>query len=121
MSQSQSFPRPNPPSPKKLVLSDLIENYFEPEHLTGDNKYLCENCDNHTEAVVSPPECLLITVLRFKYGTSTHRRVKIMSGVSYPQYLELPVAGGRQRYRLYGVVIHSGYTSDRGHYYTWIR
>ena len=33
-----------------------------------------------------------------------------MSGVSYPQYLELPVAGGRQRYRLYGVVIHSGYT-----------
>ena len=120
-----STSKPSEP-PKKLVLSDLIENYFEPEHLTSDNKYLCENCDNHTEAdktvaVVSPPECLLITMLRFKYDTSTHRRVKIMSGVSYPQYLELPVAGGRQRYRLYGVVIHSGYTSDGGHYYTWIR
>ena len=47
--------------------------------------------------------------------------MKTMSGVSYPQYLELPVAGGRHRYRLYGVVIHSGNTSDGGHYYTWIR
>ena len=104
----------------------MIENYFEPEHLTSDNKYLCENCDNHTEAdrtvtVVSPPECLLITMLRFKYDTSTHRRVKIMSDVFLPEYLDLPVAGGRQRYRLYGVVIHSGNTSDGGHYYTWIR
>ena len=114
------------PDPEFNILSDLIHNYFEPQHLTGDNKYFCVNCDNHTEAdqtvtVVSAPECLLITMLRFKYGTTTHRRVKIMSGVSYPQYLELPVAGGRQRYRLYGVVIHSGYTSDGGHYYTWIR
>ena len=55
--------------PKKLTLPDLIQNYFEPEHLTGDNKYLCENCDNHTEAdrrvtVTTPPECLLITLLR---------------------------------------------------------
>ena len=57
-------------SPKNLTLPDLIQNYFEPEHLTGDNKYLCENCDKHTEAdrsvtVTSPPECLLITLLRF--------------------------------------------------------
>ena len=64
------------PDPEFNVLSDLIHNYFEPEHLTGDNK--------------------------------------IMSGVSYPQYLELPVAGGRQRYRLYGVVIHSGTPATGG-------
>ena len=45
-----------------------------------------------------------------------------MTGITYPQYLELPVTGqGKVGYRLYGVIIHSGYTSDRGHYYTWIR
>jgi len=112
--------------PKKLELSDLVENYFEPENLTGDNKYLCETCDNHTEAqrtvsITSPPNCLLITLLRFKYDIATQRRVKIMSGIKYPQYLEVPVLGGKVGYRLYGVVIHSGYTSDGGHYYTWIR
>ena len=113
-------------STKKLVLSDLVDNYFDPEHLTGDNKYLCETCDKHTEAertvtVTSAPECLLITLLRFKYDTKTHRRVKIMAGITYPQYLELPVSGLNVGYRLYGVVIHSGYSSDGGHYYTWIR
>ena len=114
------------PDPEFNILSDLIHNYFEPQHLTGDNKYFCVNCDNHTEAdqtvtVVSAPECLLITMKRFKYNTATATATKIMSDVFLPEYLELPVVGGRQRYRLYGVVIHSGYTSDGGHYYTWIR
>ena len=54
----------------KISLQDMIQSYFAPELFTGDNKYLCENCDNHTEAdrsvtVTSPPECLLITLLRF--------------------------------------------------------
>ena len=74
--------------------------------------------------VTSPPECLVITLLRFKCDTSTQRRVKIMTGVEYPQYLQLPVGApgeGEECYKLYGVVVHSGYTSDGGHYYTWIR
>ena len=27
------------PDPEFNILSDLIHNYFEPQHLTGDNKY----------------------------------------------------------------------------------
>ena len=114
--------------PESKVLSNLIENYFEPEHLTGDNEYSCRNCDTPTEAdrtvtVVSAPECLIITMKRFKYNSEYNRRVKIMTDVFSPLYLELPVAVGEQRYHyhLYGVVIHSGNTCDGGHYYTWIR
>ena len=114
--------------PESKVLSNLIENYFEPEHLTGDNEYSCRNCDTPTEAdrtvtVVSAPECLLITMLRFEYNSEYNRRAKIMTDVFSPLYLELPVAVGEQRYHyhLYGVVIHSGNTCDGGHYYTWIR
>ena len=112
---------------RKPILSDLVSSFFEPEALEGDNRYLCERCDTHTEAertvrVTSAPECLLITLLRFKYDVKTQRRVKIMTGITYPQHLVLPVTGqGTVGYRLYGVVIHSGYTSDGGHYYTWTR
>ena len=130
-SPAKTEPQPSAssaPEKRKLVLSDLVNNFFEPEALEGDNRYLCERCDTHTEAertvrVTSPPECLLITLLRFKYDVKTQRRVKIMSGITYPQYLELPVTGHQATvgYRLYGVVIHSGYTSDGGHYYTWTR
>ena len=114
---------------KKPSLAELLSSYFQPEKLSGDNKYFCEKCEGYQEAerrvrVTSPPECLVITLLRFKYDTSTQRRVKIMTGVEYPQYLQLPVGApgeGEECYKLYGVVVHSGYTSDGGHYYTWIR
>ena len=121
--QPAALPQP----PQKLSLSDLIRNYFEPELLVGENKYSCDTCETRTDAertvtVTTAPEHLLITLLRFKYDTSTHRRVKIMTGCEYPQYMELPVSGGvKQGYRLHGVVIHSGYSSDGGHYYTWTR
>ena len=45
-----------------------------------------------------------------------------MTGVKYPNYVELPLGNGKMEgYLLYGLVIHSGETSDGGHYYTWIR
>ena len=123
---------PAPRTSSKPPLSSLLKSYFEPERLSGDNKYFCERCDGYEEAerrvsVVTPPECLIITLLRFKYDTATQRRVKIMTGLEYPQYLNLPVgeAGSpgehEECYKLYGVVVHSGYTSDGGHYYTWVR
>ena len=129
-SQGEEDPSPAPPVSGKPHLADLLSSYFEPEELSGDNKYFCEGCDGYQEAerrvqVTSPPECLVITLLRFKYDTNTQRRVKIMTGVEYPQYLHLPVGprgeGGEECYKLYGVVVHSGYTSDGGHYFTWIR
>ena len=109
-----------------LRLADLLQNNFKPELMTGDNKFFCENCETHTEAdrtvtVVSPPECLIITMKRFKYDTAKDRRLKIMSDVNCPEYLELPLVEGQERYRLHGMVIHSGYDSDGGHYFTWNR
>ena len=131
-SKVETSSAPAPRSSSKPPLSSLVKSYFEPERMSGDNKYLCERCDSYEEAerrvsVVAPPECLVITLLRFKYDTATQRRVKIMTGLEYPQYLELPVgeAGSpgehQECYKLYGVVVHSGYTSDGGHYYTWVR
>ena len=75
-----------------------------------------------TTSLRAAPEYLSITLLRFKYDRTAHRRAKVFTTIEYPDSLCLPVTGGGHvTYRLYGVVVHSGYSSDGGHYYTWAR
>jgi len=112
-----------PPS-TTLSVGDLVQHYLAPELLSGGNQYQCDNCNMLRDAVKttklsSAPDYLNITLLRFNYDRTTNRRAKVFTTVDYPQELVLPVAGGGVPYRLYSVVIHSGYSSDGGHYYTW--
>jgi len=123
--QPQTQPTPNPPNPP-LGVSDLISHYLAPETLDGDNQYQCDNCNKLRDAVKTTrlsaaPEYLNITLLRFKYDRTTNRRAKVFTTIDYPQELSLPVTGGDAQYRLYSVVVHSGYSSDGGHYYTWAK
>ena len=109
-----------------MSVSDLIQHYLAPELLTGGNQYQCDNCNMLRDAVktvcvCAGPEYLNITLLRFKYDRATQRRAKVFTAVDYPEYLALPVSGAVSLYRLYSVVVHSGYSSDGGHYYTWSR
>ena len=126
---SENIPTVNPsitvtPPSTILTVGDLVQHYLAPELLSGGNQYQCDNCNMLRDAVKtttlsSAPEYLNITLLRFKYDRTTNRRAKVFTTVDYPQELVLPVAGAGVPYRLYSVVIHSGYSSDGGHYYTW--
>jgi len=116
-----------PSSQPPLTVSDLIDHYLAPESLSGENQYQCDHCNMLRDAVKTTslraaPEYLNITLLRFKYDRTSHRRAKVFTTIEYPDSLCLPVTGGGHvTYRLYGVVVHSGYSSDGGHYYTWAR
>jgi len=126
---STNIPTENPsititPPSTTLSVGDLVQHYLAPELLSGGNQYQCDNCNMLRDAVKttrlsSAPDYLNITLLRFKYDKTTNRRAKVFTTIDYPQELVLPVAGGDVPYRLYSVVIHSGYSSDGGHYYTW--
>jgi len=121
----QQQPQPTN-NPKQLGVPDLISHYLAPETLAGDNQYQCDNCNMLRDAVKTTrlsaaPEYLNITLLRFKYDRSTNRRAKVFTTIDYPQELNLPVTGGDVAYQLYSVVVHSGYSSDGGHYYTWAK
>jgi len=121
----QLQPTANPPT-QPLGVSDLIEHYLAPETLDGENQYQCNHCNMLRDAVKTTrlsaaPEYLNITLLRFKFDITTMRRAKVFTTIDYPQELTLPVTGGDVVYRLYSVVVHSGYSSDGGHYYTWAR
>ncbi|KFV15362.1 Ubiquitin carboxyl-terminal hydrolase 38, partial [Pterocles gutturalis] len=125
-------------------VTDLLNYFLAPEILSGDNKYYCEKCASlqnaeKTMQIIEEPEYLILTLLRFSYDPKCHIRRKILDDVSLPLVLELPlrratsplavVSGGADEvtcpqlvpYVLNSVVVHSGVSSESGHYYSYAR
>lgn len=127
---------------------DLINYFLSPERLTAENKYHCEKCASLQDAekvaeLTEGPHYLILTLLRFSFDPRTMKRKKILDNVSIPVVLKLPVLvtpeeteevchRGKDRaapgsgfmsvvYDLCSVVVHSGISSESGHYYCYSR
>lgn len=127
---------------------DLINYFLSPERLTAENKYHCEKCASLQDAekvaeLTEGPHYLILTLLRFSFDPRTMKRKKILDNVSIPVVLKLPVLvsseeneavwrHGKGRggpgssfvsvvYDLCSVVVHSGISSESGHYYCYSR
>lgn len=123
---------------------DLINYFLSPEMLTAENRYHCENCASLQDAeklteLTEGPHYLILTLLRFSFDLGTMRRKKILDNVSVPLILKLPVlvsSSDQARtsgwtssckdfssvvYDLCSVVVHSGVSSESGHYYCYAR
>ncbi|XP_075706052.1 ubiquitin carboxyl-terminal hydrolase 35 [Rhinoderma darwinii] len=128
-----------------LTLSDLINHFLCPEILTEENKYRCETCASLQDAekvveLSTGPQYLILTLLRFSFDLKAMRRRKILDNVSIPLMLKLPVQINSHRsetigssrsasanicqsvtYDLCTVIVHSGLSSESGHYYCYSR
>ncbi|XP_040278582.1 ubiquitin carboxyl-terminal hydrolase 35 [Bufo bufo] len=133
-----------------LTLSDLINHFLCPEMLTEDNQYRCETCSSLQDAekvveLTTGPQYLILTLLRFSFDLKAMRRRKILDNVSIPLMLKLPVQINPYRsengciesssssrstsadvcqsstYDLCTVIVHSGLSSESGHYYCYSR
>ncbi len=100
--------------------------------------------------IVECPQYLIITLLRFAYNAKRRSRSKIFSDVLYPRTLNLPVCDSncddarkssikrsrtntcfsdikeskscrKEKYCLCSMIVHSGMSSDCGHYYCYAR
>ncbi|KAM9035780.1 ubiquitin carboxyl-terminal hydrolase 35 isoform 2-T5 [Sarcophilus harrisii] len=114
---------------------DLLNYFLSPETLTAENRYHCEHCASLQDAekvveLSEGPRYLILTLLRFSFDLRTMRRKKILDNVSIPLFLRLPMAGGCPQqeqgqacaaYDLCSVVVHSGISSESGHYYCYAR
>src|SRR5579859_7468652 len=111
-------------------------------NLTKDNKYSCEACGRHVDAVKqisikSLPDNLIFHLKRFEYAVDLNRRIKVNDYFQFPRSIDLfPYTLGHVEmlekgiskypmetaivYDLVGVLIHTG-TADSGHYYSYIR
>ena len=120
-----------------LSLTSLLQCFLSPERLEGDNQYHCsgpcnglQDGERHVE-ILSAPTYLVITLLRFSYDTQTGAHSKIFTDIQYPLVLRVPVQStnlasamsgfGEEKYGLVGVVVHSGSSSDAGHYFCYAR
>uniref|UniRef100_A0A3Q0SAV9 Ubiquitin carboxyl-terminal hydrolase n=1 Tax=Amphilophus citrinellus TaxID=61819 RepID=A0A3Q0SAV9_AMPCI len=79
-----------------LSVPDLVNYFLAPEILDEDNAYFCEKCSSLQRAektikVVSAPEYLILTLLRFSYDAKCHIRRKILDNVTIPPLIRLPV------------------------------
>ncbi|XP_037111888.1 ubiquitin carboxyl-terminal hydrolase 38 isoform X1 [Syngnathus acus] len=148
-----------------LTVPDLVDYFLAPEILDKDNAYFCGKCGSlrraeRTLKVMSAPEYLILTLLRFAYDAKCHVRRKILDNVTIPPRLRLPVhrpsvtlpapplqpasspplvdspessenlakklkPSRRDEevqsvlYVLSSVVMHSGVSSESGHYYSY--
>ena len=133
-----------PAAVKSVSLESLLEHFLRPERLVGSNQYQCSKCgglrdgERRTMITYAPP-CLVLPLLRFAYDPQTGQHNKICTDVSCPLTLHVPVSatagsGGETQnrktsksgshhvdYTLASVIVHSGLSSDGGHYYCYAR
>jgi len=110
-----------------ISVEDLIKDYLKAETLHGENQYQCDTCHRLRDAVKTThmkilPRHLIITLLRFMFEISSSRKEKLLTRVEVPSTLYL--SGSREgvvKYDLYCVIVHSGLSSEVGHYYTLVR
>ncbi|XP_067631153.1 ubiquitin carboxyl-terminal hydrolase 38 [Eurosta solidaginis] len=126
-----SFPEVKNECASNYSVQDLIDYYCSPEKLYGDNQYFCERCKKLCDAeryinVISAPKNLILTLKHFKYDQKYHTRAKLMHKVFHDEKVSVKVCAedtleeiSSVHYDLYAGVVHSGFSMDSGHYYTY--
>lgn len=113
---------------QEVSVQDLINYYLTPEKLTGENKYRCDKCTKLCDAqriitILQAPAHLILTLKHFRYDFDTRLRTKLRHKVVYNDTIQLPVSAiphtVAETYHLYAAVVHSGYSMDYGHYFTY--
>lgn len=92
---------------KNATLEDCIENSFQVETLSGDNRYRCQHCKSLQNAerwtvMRRLPPVLNISLMRFKYNASG--RVKSKDKIRYKRIMQL----GGVAWKLKAAVVHVG-------------
>ncbi|XP_066603063.1 ubiquitin carboxyl-terminal hydrolase 35 [Prorops nasuta] len=116
----------------EVSVQDLINCYLAPEKLTGENKYRCDKCTKLCDAqriikILQAPAHLILTLKHFRYDFESRLRTKLRHKVMYNETIQLPVSSNTytalecETYQLYAAVVHSGYSMDYGHYFTYAR
>ncbi|XP_068717808.1 ubiquitin carboxyl-terminal hydrolase 36-like [Montipora capricornis] len=105
-----------------------LQRSIKLELLDGENLYMCPRCKRKVPAhkqflIHRAPNILTLQLKRFDYNQMFGG--KISKQVEYAEYLDLrpymTSKGPPIKYRLYAVLVHSGYSSNSGHYYCYVR
>lgn len=111
------------------TLIKALQRSIKADLLDGENKYACPFCKKMTRAqkkftIHRLPKVLTIQLKRFDYNSTFGG--KINKPVAYVEYLNMrrymsQPQGPMEWYRLYGVLVHYGFSCHSGHYYCYVR
>ncbi|KAG6553280.1 hypothetical protein Mapa_005014 [Marchantia paleacea] len=109
-------------------LTKALTRFTAVDTLDGDNKYRCAHCKKKVRAqkqftIETVPNILTIQFKRFSSTGSMGG--KIDKKVDFGTTLDMkPFSSSQEstlKYRLYGVLVHSGWSTHSGHYYCFVR
>ena len=122
------------PAQNQCTFQEALTQFCSVDLLRKDNKYLCPKCKSKQNAkkslcVAKAPRVLIVTVKRFDiFGKKVNRRIKYPSTFNLKKHMvpamDQPDNYERQLdevYDLYGVCVHSGWSSSSGHYYSYCK
>ncbi|KAF6020803.1 USP42 [Bugula neritina] len=110
-------------------LENALSKFVTPETLDVENAYKCESCMKKVCAqkrftIHKASNVLTIHLKRFDMnrmlGTKVSRHIKFPSELNIRPYMSVST-GIPVYYSLYGVLVHSGFSCNSGHYYSYIK
>jgi len=108
-----------------------LKQFSTNTHLTGNDKYMCDNCRCRQEAfkrmrIKKLPQVLVLHLKRFKYAERIQQYAKLRYSVAFPFHLKIPNTSeetedpGRS-YNLFAIVVHVGASPRFGHYVACVK
>ncbi|KAG8364805.1 hypothetical protein BUALT_Bualt18G0036900 [Buddleja alternifolia] len=111
-----------------VSLKEALEKFFRPEVLDGNNKYKCDNCKELVAArkqmsILQAPNVLVIQLKRFEgmFGGKVDKPIAFDEILVLSSYMCNASQDPHPEYRLFGAIVHSGFSPDSGHYYAYIK
>ncbi|XP_073447119.1 ubiquitin carboxyl-terminal hydrolase 42 isoform X1 [Aquarana catesbeiana] len=108
-------------------INQALEEFVKAEQLEGDNAYKCSKCNQLVTAtkkftIHRTSNVLTLSLKRF----ASFSGGKLSKEIKYPEYLDIrPYTshpnGEALIYKLYAVLVHSGFSCHTGHYYSYIK
>lgn len=109
-------------------LKDAFQKFFQPEILDGNNKYKCDNCKKLVAArkqmsIRQAPNVLVIQLKRFEsvFGGKIDKAIAFEEVLVLSSFMCKANQDLRPEYKLFGTIVHSGYSQESGHYYAYIK
>jgi len=111
-------------------LERALQKFTSPEILDKANKYKCPSCGKLVQAkkqlsIKKAPNVVTIQLKRFSFasmfGTKIDKHIKFTEKLNLTPYLSNPSTDPHAVYSLYAILVHSGYTSTSGHYYSYVK
>ncbi|KAL0008915.1 hypothetical protein SO802_010417 [Lithocarpus litseifolius] len=109
-------------------LKDAFQKFFQSEVLDGNNKYKCDNCKKLVAArkqmsIHQAPNVLVIQLKRFEsvFGGKIDKAIAFEEVLVLSSFMCKASQDPRPEYKLFGTIVHSGYSQESGHYYAYVK